>query len=86
MKQDYLVIDIETVPHRLDEYKTLFPNSKKKGGLHSIISEVVCICIADSSDEITTLDRRNHSDEETILCDLRQILWRTIPPSLWAST
>lgn len=42
-----LIIDIETVPHRYVEYRESFPKSKKKPGLHAIISEVVAIGLVD---------------------------------------
>ena len=45
-----LVFDIETVSNRHDEYKEAFPKSKKKAGLHAIISQVVAIGIQDGDD------------------------------------
>lgn len=42
-----LIIDIETIPHRFNDYHTIFPKSKKKPGLHAIISEVVAIGLVD---------------------------------------
>jgi DNA polymerase elongation subunit (family B) len=42
-----LIIDIETVPHRFNDYHAAFPRSKKKPGIHAIISEVVAIGIVD---------------------------------------
>lgn len=38
-----LIFDIETVPDRFDDYSQAFPKSKKKPGLHAIISRVVAI-------------------------------------------
>jgi DNA polymerase elongation subunit (family B) len=45
-----LIIDIETVPHRSAEYRQSFPKSKKRPGIHAIISQVVCIGIHDGID------------------------------------
>ncbi len=42
-----LIIDIETAPHRFNDYHAAFPKSKKKPGLHAIISEVVAIGFVD---------------------------------------
>lgn len=42
-----IVFDIETVSNRHDEYKEAFPKSKKKAGLHAIISQAVCIGMHD---------------------------------------
>lgn len=42
-----LIIDIETAPHRSAEYHEYFPKSKKKPGIHAIISEVVAIGLVD---------------------------------------
>lgn len=39
------VIDIETAPWNYEDYKEQFENSKKKPGLHAIISQVACIGI-----------------------------------------
>lgn len=41
-----LIIDIETAPFKADEHKALFPSTKKKGGLHAIISQVVAIGVS----------------------------------------
>ena len=38
-----IIFDIETVPDRLTEYNQAFPKSKKKAGIHAIISRVVAI-------------------------------------------
>ena len=38
-----IIFDIETIPDRLTEYNQAFPKSKKKGGIHGIISRVVAI-------------------------------------------
>ena len=38
-----IIFDIETVPDRFDDYARAFPKSKKKPGLHAIISRVVAI-------------------------------------------
>ena len=38
-----IIFDIETVPDRLSEYNQAFPKSKKKAGIHAIISRVVAI-------------------------------------------
>jgi len=42
---DYVVFDVETVPDRYDEYRSLFPKSKKKPGIHGFISKIVAIGI-----------------------------------------
>jgi len=36
-------MDIETAPYRTDEYASAFPKSKKKPGLHAIVSQVVAV-------------------------------------------
>ena len=38
-----IIFDIETIPDRLTEYNQAFPKSKKKAGIHAIISRVVAI-------------------------------------------
>ena len=38
-----IIFDIETIPDRLSEYNQAFPKSKKKAGIHAIISRVVAI-------------------------------------------
>lgn len=42
-----LIIDIETAPNWYEEYRAAFPKSKKRPGLHAIISQVVCIGLHD---------------------------------------
>ena len=37
-----MVLDIETIPFKFDEYKSMNPATKKKAGLHDLISQVVC--------------------------------------------
>lgn len=74
MSHDYLVLDIETSPNRAVEYKQHFPDSKKKPGLHAIISEVVCIGLSFSGERTVILDRQNHDSEKSLLESLRDIL------------
>lgn len=38
-----IIFDIETIPDRLTEYNQDFPKSKKKAGIHAIISRVVAV-------------------------------------------
>jgi predicted PolB exonuclease-like 3'-5' exonuclease len=38
-----IIFDIETIPDRLTEYNQAFPKSKKKAGIHAIISRVVAV-------------------------------------------
>lgn len=67
---DYYVFDIEAIPYKYDEYKKLWPHSKKKPGLHAFISEVVCICFythTQHGDEYGVFDRRNSITEEILL-------------------
>lgn len=42
-KDNYLVIDIETAPWFAKEYAAIWPKSKKKPGIHAIVSQVVCV-------------------------------------------
>ncbi len=43
------VIDIETAPWQYEDYKEQFESSKKKPGLHAIISQVACIGICETA-------------------------------------
>ncbi len=62
------VLDIETIPSRHKEYKEAFPYSKKKPGIHAIISEVVCVGIMELiSYQTSVLDRRSFKSEQDIL-------------------
>lgn len=70
---DVLVIDIESVPHRIGEYEESFPNSKKRAGLHAIISEVVCVGLV-NNDEVVILDRQQFDSEKAILESLAGVL------------
>ena len=38
-----IIFDIETISDREEEYRLAFPKSKKRGGIHAIISRVVAI-------------------------------------------
>lgn len=64
--QDYLVIDIETVPDRVAEYQKAFPNSKKKPGFHAIISQVVAIGLSDNG-QFSVLARDEFKTEKELL-------------------
>jgi DNA polymerase elongation subunit (family B) len=44
----YLVLDIESAPWMADEYAAIWPKSKKRAGLHAIISQVVCVGLRES--------------------------------------
>jgi DNA polymerase elongation subunit (family B) len=70
---DTLVIDIETVPHRLEEYQTAFPKSKKKPGLHAIISEIVCVGLVDNG-QSSIMDRQKFETEKEILQSLAKAI------------
>ncbi len=63
-----IVIDIETAPHKAEEYKANWPASKKKPGLHALISEVCCIGIYElESNHASVISRSNMASEEEIL-------------------
>ena len=66
MSMDTLVIDIETIPNRYEDYQKAFPKSKKKPGLHAIISEIVCIGLVETG-KVSVLDRQQFADERQIL-------------------
>jgi hypothetical protein len=84
-----LVIDIETIPHRIDEYLAIHPielkkdgtpkkAGGKKGGIHALVSECVCVGLLDLETNIETVlqcigpDRENC--EKKILTDLCDFL------------
>jgi DNA polymerase elongation subunit (family B) len=72
LTNDTLVIDIETIPHRADAYKAAFPKSKKKPGLHSICSEIVCVGLSENG-HISILDRQKFDSERDILQWLAEV-------------
>ena len=71
-----LIIDIETVPHRSAEYHEYFPKSKKKPGLHAIISEVVCVGVVGTDGRACVLSQNdsNPQNEHGLLNWLAGIL------------
>jgi DNA polymerase elongation subunit (family B) len=58
-----LIFDIETAPCRAAEYAQAFPKSKKKPGLHAIISQVVAIGHTDGHTPLVLAG----TDEEALL-------------------
>lgn len=81
-----LVIDLESAPHRYDEYCQAFPDkvttkkdgtktTKKQPGLHSIISEVCCVGLEDvATEESQIISRSTLASEEDILVGLYRAL------------
>lgn len=45
--KDALVFDIETIPYRWDAFKAKHPHTKRKPGLHGLISQIVAIGVHD---------------------------------------
>lgn len=71
-----LIIDIETAPNWYEEYRAAFPKSKKKPGLHAIISQVVCVGIVGTDGGACVLSQNdsNPQNEHGLLNWLAGIL------------
>jgi len=63
----YIVFDIETAPSRYDEYRSAFPMSKKKPGLHAFISQTVAIGICGTDFDDCRVVGDDAKDEKALL-------------------
>lgn len=70
---DTLVIDIETAPWQHEEYVKIWPKSKKRPGLHAIVSQVICIGLCDNG-QPSVIDSRQFDSEEKLLSWFGQVL------------
>lgn len=75
-----IVIDIETTPDRASEYAKLWPKSKKKPGIHAILSQVVCIGIAVNGKKPEAIDRLYYDTERDMFVALAELLEGTKHP------
>jgi DNA polymerase elongation subunit (family B) len=71
---NHIVIDIETAPDRAGEYARLWPKSKKKQGIHAIISQVVCIGLSVNGEKPEAIDRIDYESEKALLLSLSEKL------------
>jgi len=63
------VIDIESAPWNYEDYKEQFESSKKKPGLHAIISQIVCIGIHEIESNHSSVISLSNCDTETAILD-----------------
>lgn len=71
---NYVVLDIETAPDRAGDYAKLWPKSKKKPGIHAIISQVVCIGLSVNGAKPEAIDRADFATEKDMMINLAERL------------
>lgn len=72
-KDNYLVIDIESAPWYAQEYATIWPKSKKRAGIHAIISQVVCVGLRENG-QTSMIAPPEFSSEKKVLEWLQKVL------------